>query len=318
MNSVLATAWPRAGLLGNPSDLYEGRGIGFTFADFSAQVECRPSNVPSRGDIVGIEYGGGLYSPLAQPPEPDILQAARVMLRELGVSDETQGKFALSMQCDIPQQLGLSGSSAIIIAALRAVCGYLHLDCPPAQMAELALRAETEVMGIAAGPMDRMVQSFEGLVAMDFASGEVERLDTALMPPVAILMDRKPGQESGSVHAPVRQRWEEGDPEVRAVMAEFRPLVEQGLAYLKAGDIAGLRACVDRNFDLRAQVFPIGKRDRRAIERARSLGVAAKFCGSGGAILAVHEDEALLDELCLQVVGDGFEGIRPQITEVVA
>ena len=66
------------------------------------------------------------------------------------------------------------------------------------------------------------------------------------------------------------------------------------------------------------RVFPIGKRDRRAIERARSLGVAAKFCGSGGAILAVHEDEALLDELCLQVVGDGFEGIRPQITEVVA
>ena len=318
MHSVVASAFPRAGLLGNPSDLYGGRGIGFTFEDFHAAVECRPSHIPGMGDMVRIEAGGGLYSPMQQAPEPVILQAARAVLPELGVDGDAQGRFALNLNCDIPQQLGLSGSSAIIIAAMRAVCAFLQIELAEPELARLALRAETEFMGIAAGPMDRVVQAHEGLVAMDFESGEVERLDPRLMPPVAILMDRNPGQDSGSVHAPVRERWEAGDPEVRAVMAEFRPLVERGLACLRAGDIAGLRQCVDRNFDLRAKVFPIGARDQAVIDRARECGAAAKFCGSGGAILAVHEDSELLDEVCLQVVGDGFEGMRPRITEVVA
>lgn len=318
MHSVVATAFPRAGLLGNPSDLYGGRGIGFTFEDFAAEVHFLPTDEPEPTDPRSFESGLPLVPLLPRVPEISILGAARQVFGDLGVDADTQDKFYLQVRCDIPQQLGLSGSSAIILAALRAVCAGLGLSEDRDQLAQLALRVENEFMGIAAGPMDRIVQSYEGLVAMDFESGEVERLDPALMPPVAILMDRNPGQDSGSVHAPVRERWEAGDPQVRGIMAEFRPLVERGLNCLRAGDLPGLRQCVDRNFDLRASVFPIGKRDRMVIDRVRSCGAAAKFCGSGGAILAVHEDESVLDEVCLQVVGDGFEGIRPRVTEVVA
>jgi glucuronokinase len=314
MHTIVSSAWPRAGLLGNPSDLYGGRGIGFTFENFRADVELRPCDVPVRGDLFAIEYGGFLPSPFKQAPEWPILRATRQLLPELGVTDHQQGSFSLDANCDIPQQLGMSGSSAIIVAALRAVCSALGIEAEDARIAELALRVETEVMDIAAGPMDRMIQSHEGLIAMDFASMEVERLDANLLPPMAILMDENPGQESGSVHAPVRERWEAGDPEVRSVMAEFRPLVERGLAALKAGDTATLIECVNRNFDLRAQVFPIAQRDRKVIEIARLLGAGSKFCGSGGAILLVHEDDSVLDEICLHVIGEGFQGIRPQVT----
>jgi glucuronokinase len=314
MHSIVSSAFPRAGLLGNPSDLYGGCGIGFTFEDFRADVELRPGDVPERGDLRSIESGGFLYSPYLRTPEWPILRATRQILPELGVTNEQQGTFFLDANCDIPQQLGMSGSSAIIIAALRTVCSALAIEADDARIAELALRVESEIMGIAAGPMDRMIQSHEGLIAMDFASGEIERLDANLLPPIAILMDERPGQESGSVHAPVRARWEAGDPEVRRVMAEFRPLVERGLAALKAGDTATLIECVNRNFDLRAQVFPIAQRDRKIIEIARLLGAGSKFCGSGGAILAVHEDPSVVDELCLRVIGEGFQGIRPQIT----
>jgi glucuronokinase len=301
-------------LLGNPSDLYGGRGIGFTFENFRADVELRPGDVPERGDLFSIESGGFLYSPYLRTPEWPILRATRQILPELGVTEEQQGTFFLDANCDIPQQLGMSGSSAIIIAALRAACSALGIEADDARIAELALRVETEVMDIAAGPMDRMIQSHEGLIAMDFASMEIERLDATLLPPMAILMDKNPGQQSGSVHAPVRERWEAGDPEVRAVMAEFRPLVERGLAALKAGDTASLIECVNRNFDLRAQVFPIDQRDRKVIEIARLLGAGSKFCGSGGAILVVHQDDGVLDEICLRVVGEGFQGIRPIVT----
>ena len=318
MHSVVATAFPRAGLLGNPSDLYGGRGIGFTFEDYAAEVRFLPANESESAGSHSFELGASLTPSFSRDPEIPILQATRRVLGELGLSQGDQSLFQLQVSCDIPRQVGLSGSSAIILAALRAVCAGIGLQADVDVLAALALRVETDFMDIAAGPMDRIVQSYGGLVAMDFELGKVERIDSALMPPIAILIDRSPGQDSGSVHSPVRERWEAGDSEVRAVMAEFRPLVEHGLRCLRTGDIGGLRQCVDRNFDLRAMVFPISDRDRAVIDLVRSCGAAAKFCGSGGAILALHEDPGLLDEICLQIGDQGFEGIRPRITEVVA
>jgi glucuronokinase len=297
MKATQASARPRAGLLGNPSDLYRGRGIGFTFAEFEARVECRACEPGSE----------------ATATESELLQATRGVLGDLGLSEEQRRAFSLRAESNIPRQVGLSGSSAIVIAALRAICALHDLEITPLRLAQLALRVETEGMGITAGPMDRLVQAYEGVVAMDFVNSEVRRIDAALLPPLAILYDRSPGQESGQVHSPVRQRWEAGDAKVRAVMSEYRPLVERGLAYLESGDLRGLMACVDRNFDLRARVFPIGERDRAMIRRARNHGAAAKFCGSGGAILALHESEVELQRLCANAENFGFVGIRPTI-----
>jgi glucuronokinase len=36
-------AYARVGLLGNPSDVYNGKALSFTIADFSATVRLRPS-----------------------------------------------------------------------------------------------------------------------------------------------------------------------------------------------------------------------------------------------------------------------------------
>ena len=38
MTSITATAHARIGLLGNPSDIYGGRGLGFSVADMTATV----------------------------------------------------------------------------------------------------------------------------------------------------------------------------------------------------------------------------------------------------------------------------------------
>ena len=44
MLSVRAHAQARVGLLGNPSDLYGGQGVAFTFDAFSARVELSASD----------------------------------------------------------------------------------------------------------------------------------------------------------------------------------------------------------------------------------------------------------------------------------
>lgn len=43
MSAVTAIAHPRVGLLGNPSDLYRGRVLGFAFDDFAARATIEPA-----------------------------------------------------------------------------------------------------------------------------------------------------------------------------------------------------------------------------------------------------------------------------------
>ena len=63
----------------------------------------------------------------------------------------------------------MGGSSAIITAALRALCAYFNVEIPPAVQATLALETETRELGVPAGLQDRVIQAYEGLVYMDFA-----------------------------------------------------------------------------------------------------------------------------------------------------
>ena len=82
-----------------------------------------------------------------------------------------------------------------------------------------------------------------------------------------------------------------------------------------AGDRATLRRLVDRNFDLREQLFPIAAADRRMIELGREHGAGTKFCGSGGSVLVVCEDAALLPLLRDAYGSAGFETLEPRAGE---
>ena len=293
---IVTRAHPRAGLLGNPSDLYGGRGVGFAFSNFSVELE--------------LEAGGD--GEIA----PDLVRVAwEAFCERCGVG--RCEPFTVRLATDIPRQAGLAGSSAIVIAALRAFSRWCSRELATHELAELALHVENDRLGIRAGPMDRLVQAHEGLVAMDFARPfepeSTERLDTRLLPPLLIAIDPEPGQPSGQVHAPVWERYQAGDPDVREVMREYRPLVERGLGALLRGDLATLMECVNHNFDLRARLFTIGERDALMIALGRDSGGATKFCGSGGAVLAVAADRERLARLHADYQGCGFTVILPEV-----
>lgn len=271
---LVARAHARVGLLGNPSDLYGGRGIGFAVRELTATVTLRESR-ETRETVLDHE----------------LLRAAWRML----AIDGSARPFAAEVASDIPFQAGLSGSSAIIIAALRAWSAWYALGLSRTRIAELAWRTENELLGIRAGPLDRLVQSHEGLVAMDFrtpfAEGAVERLDPALLPPLLLAWHGKASASSGDVHAPVFARFQAGDRAVRRVMEELACNAVAGRAALEARDVASFMACVNRNFDLRSEVFEIAEADRALIALGRSLGAGAKFPGSGGAVLFACRDD---------------------------
>ena len=84
-----------------------------------------------------------------------------------------------------------------------------------------------------------------------------QRLDPGLLPPLLLAWHGEPGESSGDVHAPVFARFEAGDQQIRATMEQLAQNADAGRDALLAGDHEAFRGCVDRNFDLRAGVFPI-------------------------------------------------------------
>ncbi len=198
----------------------------------------------------------------------------------------------------IPRGVGLGGSSAIVIATLRALAGLYAVSLVDAELAELALAVEVEELGIAAGLQDRVAQAYEGLTFMDFApsaggpahENRYERLDPALLPPVVVAWRTDAGSESGAVHAPLKARHAQGEPVVLESLAELGELAHRARAALLAGDQPELARCVDQSFDARRRMLALDPRHLEMIECARAHGAAANYAGSGGAIVAVCAD----------------------------
>jgi glucuronokinase len=117
-----------------------------------------------------------------------------------------------------------------------------------------------------------------------------------------------------TVGGDLRARWQRGDPELRHVIQSLRELVDAGVSCLEVSDGAGFRELVDRNFDLRSQIFPISERDRKLVAMARASGGAAKLCGSGGAILGVPVEESQMAELADAYQRAGFGFLQPELS----
>jgi glucuronokinase len=292
--------------------------LAFTFEDFAARVTVT--------DAAAVEIGDGLRAPsLRGAVAPGVIGrvegATALMVAAVkklvdhapGVLDDPVG-FRLALTSDIPRQAGLAGSSAIVIASLRALARYLGVTLDAPTLASLALAAETEVLGITAGPMDRVVQAYEGLLFMDFRPGASHAsLDPELLPPLFVAWDPAPGEDSGAIHDRVRPRWERGEPLVVSAVEELAALADAGAEALRHRDVAQLRRLVERSVVVRASVWMLAPHDREMIDIARRVGVPAKLCGSGGAIVGVLEDADEFPALEAAYRNAGYRALRPRV-----
>lgn len=295
----------RVGLLGNPGDGYGGRVLAFTIADFAATVTAQADTGWSYGEREGSE----------------LLEAGVTCLMTDGVSLPHPAQ--LSFTTTIPRQVGLSGSSAIVISAMRAALSLNDQTIAPVRLARLALQAETETLGITAGPQDRVVQVYGGLLDMDFAVDwdpqSYRPLAPELLPEgLFIAWDQKAGEDSGQLHRDVRERWQVGDIEVRNAISQFREFAAKGSTALDAGDIVTLADLMDANYETRSKLWPIAPSDVEKIAIARRHDAGAKFCGSGGAVVGVPRDVAQLASLQRSYEHAGFSFLRPTIGDVKA
>jgi glucuronokinase len=324
-------AYARAGLLGNPSDGYFGKTIAFLVRNFRARVLLYPSArleiTASKADMPVFEsledlhsstrwrgYYGGIR----------IIQALIVRFmdycREQGIELPNRN-FTIEYESTIPLRLGMGGSSAIITAALRALCQYYSVEISLPVQAKLALETETKELGVPAGPQDRVIQVYEGLVYMDFARhlmdsrgyGEYERLEPSLLPNVYLAYRTSLSEGTEVFHTNVRERWNSGDAAVRGAMEEWASYAHRGREALLKGNMADLGKLIDANFDLRANIYTISKGNLEMIETARSVGATSNFSGSGGAVTGTYEDDRMFARLEESYAPLGIKVIRPKV-----
>ena len=90
--------------------------------------------------------------------EISLLRAAREVFSKI---QPIRNEFGLRHFSNIPKKVGLAGSSALVMAALK-VLGKAHsFKWTWKSLADATLTAEQEHMGIIAGPMDRWIQAKE-------------------------------------------------------------------------------------------------------------------------------------------------------------
>jgi glucuronokinase len=271
----LGWAPARAALAGNPSDAYGGAVLAVTLPGWSARAKALSA------DRLRIT-----------PPSALVEASVRRFAREFvpsALGTEVQ------WQSSIPRDVGLAGSSALVIATLRALADREEVELEPTSLAALALAVEVDDLGIAAGLQDRVAQAFGGLVFMDFAAQVYERLDPSLLPPRLVAWLPEAAGHSGPIHDSLARRHAAGEPLVHQAMEGLAATARRARVHLVQDDGEAFGRCVDETFDLRAQMLTLDPRCVEMVEVARRCGASANYTGSGGAIVAVSPDLGRLE-----------------------
>jgi len=274
----------RVGLVGNPSDGYGGAVLGTVVPGLGATVTAEPAE--------GVQFGDG---------ERRIISAALQTLVD-HVARTTGGRergVRLTWTTNIPRSVGLAGSSALAVGVIDATAALWNIPLDPRVVAALALSAERDVLGIAAGWQDRIIQSFGCSLLVDAAVMEV--VDDWSVPTVTTLTpttdersmslllgwNEATATTSEEYHGALRT----SSTSLAAPMQVLAGLAREAARAFSAGDVDGVARAVDDGWTLRQSCAPLRADHADLVEMVRASGLAATTPGSGGAAVAVCTDD---------------------------
>ena len=324
-------SYPRAAVIGNPSDGYFGKTIAFLFSNFKAKVQLYHSPelkiYPQALDVTSFDSIGQLVENVNMCGYYGGMRLLKATIKvfydyckrhDITIDDRN---FTLRYQSDIPLRLGLAGSSAIITACMKALMSFYGVEISKAIMANLVLSVETEELGISAGLQDRVAQAFEKPVFMDFDKASMEKqgygnyevLRASDMKNMYIAFRKNLSEGTEIVHNNLRARYNIGEKVVLDAMHKWAGLTDAYREALKKDDQQTIHDLINKNFDLRRSLIPISHGNIQMVETARSVGASAKFTGSGGAIIGTYSDEAMFENLKKALNQEDIEVIKPVI-----
>ncbi len=345
----------RVGMVGNPSDGFKGKTLSFLLGNFEACVEITRaeegaftfhgtnSNIAEAHFESLVQFRGcveksGWYTDFGRDGGISLCMATFSMLVKCldGMGKTTailKSGFSIKYNTTIPRCVGLSGSSAIIMACWKSLLGMYELTLEDLGITKeylpsLIMEIERRELDIAAGLQDRVIQTYRGLVHMDFSvdsetdnnrnplvdtlarPGRYTAIDPKLLPDMYLLYNTHAGGDSGGVHSTVKERWANQDPILVAGMQKFGVLADEAVEALKECDYVRLASIFEANFSNRRALYGdevVGALNVQVALKAKEFGLSVKFSGSGGAFIGLRtdgqgfygkeEEEAVLREL---------------------
>ena len=324
-------SYPRAAVIGNPSDGYFGKTIAFVFSNFIAKAQLYQTPMleikPQRADettyksmeeLVNSVNFAGYYGGMR------LIKGVVKVFFEYCKSNNIKlasKNFTITYNSNIPLRLGLAGSSAILSASLKALCLFYEIYIDPPIFANLVLSVETKELGISAGLQDRVAQAYERPVFMDFdrkimkkhGFGKYQVLQNVYFPNFYIAYRKNLSEGTEAVHNNLKARFEIEEPKVLQAMKRWAQITEEFKTAMEKGDNQQMHDLINENFDLRRNLIPISSGNIEMVELARSTGASAKFTGSGGAIIGTYTDEIMYNRLHDLMNNNEIEVIKPNI-----
>ncbi|MBI2190374.1 MAG: hypothetical protein HYU36_00125 [Planctomycetes bacterium] len=297
--SLLCTAPGRAGIIGNPTDLYGGSVISCSTQERAAVI-LEPSKELAfevAGRRLEVRAAGDLI------PDGGLFDVAKAVIGFLGTPD---ARFTLRWACNVPFRAGLSSSSAMIVSILNAVLAHLGRREHAFRRAEMARHIELHHLGILCGYQDAYLCTFGGLHYMDFRDKQFYRSfgeePYGTLESLAPYVDSLPfvlghtgvQRSSGTVHKPIRQRWLEGDRDVVGAYLRIAHLARMGKRALLDQDWELLGELMTENHEIQRDLGGSGPQNERLIEaalEAGALGAKLAGAGGGGTIIALGPDQ---------------------------
>lgn len=321
--AIRCSASARANLIGNPSDQYGG-------CTLACSLPLRARVVLAAAPRLLLRSGGeeaeGEHEP-GRVVQGDRFDVARAVLAHLG---PPQPGCTIAYASEIPQQSGLAGSTALVVALLRSLLAWRGERLEGALLAERAREIERRELGVGCGYVDQYLCVLGGLRFVDFRGktpegsappeplARVETLEAPLPFVVAVTGVR---HSSDAVHRPIRERWLAGEPAVVAAYRRVAALGRAGRDALGRRDWATLGGLMNENHAIQRDLGGSGEPNERLIAAALEAGApGAKLAGAGqgGSIVALWPaDDAAPLEAALRAAGavalyrpEPCEGVR--------
>lgn len=294
--AVLTCSAPgRAGIIGNPTDMYGGSVLSCS-VNMRATVKLFPSSdimIETNGEVCPIRSREDLR------PRDDLFDVARAVLDYLHLPPLG---CRVSYKSEIPLRSGLAGSTALTVALLQAFLVWQRKFVNLYQLSERARYIELNYLKVVCGYQDACMCAFGGLNYMDFRGKQFYRTAEAelfatiepLTPYISALpfMLGYTGVQhaSSAVHKPIRERWLEGEPSVVEGYKRITEIAQSGKKALLLGDWPAMGRLMNENHAIQRDLGGSGESNERLIAAALGAGaLGAKLAGAGdgGTIIAL-------------------------------
>ena len=318
---VVCSAPGRAGIIGNPTDMYGGSVL-------SCSVDMR-ARVTLTSDSALILQTGDQQCQVASRddlrPQGDRFDLARAVLEYLRLSSLA---CHVDYESEIPMRSGLAGSTALVVALLQAFHAWQKDTRNYYRLAEQARYVELHYLKVVCGYQDAYMCTFGGLNYMDFRGKQFYRQEEAelfaTIEPLATYVPELPfvlaftgvQHASSAVHRPIRERWLEGETAVVQGYERTTEIARAGKKALLFGDWALLGRLMNENHAIQRDLGGSGESNERLIVaalRAGALGAKLAGAGDGGTIIALWPwaDASPLEEALRQAGASAFYRPRP-------